>query len=90
MSKKENGDICKPDDAIFRYNCFVGLLRCVAPISLASKDACAVPLSAFFNSSYRALCCTCSAAYTGILIDLELAVSFRDSAYGTLSCTCSA
>ena len=39
MSKKENGDIRIPDIAIFRYNCFVGLLRCVAPISLASKDA---------------------------------------------------
>ena len=47
-------------------------------------------LSALFYSTYRALCCTCSAAYTCILIDLVFSVAFRNSAYRALSCACSA
>ena len=43
--------------------------------------------SAFLDRTDRALCCTCTTAYTCILVDLKFAVAFRNGSYRTLSRT---
>ena len=47
-------------------------------------------VSAFSDSAYRAIACTCSARDALISINYELSVSLRDSIYRAVTCTCSA